>query len=301
MSFGEWFSYLAAAFGGGLVVKFLDIVYQEFRRRSDQSQSARRLVNQNLGPVLKAADELVGKLRSLADSDFKSLRNVDPKADRIENHDFSSLLFLLAKLWANIEMFRREGLSISVVGDARGRRFQSFMDCIESRRVRIVDRISQRAVAELMLNSDDGSRETCSFIEFVRRIETDPEAQRWVEPVIHVLSRTLHTSVRQRLLQYGAVIHAMIDTLDPDHQVTRSRPSYPNKLSKRSRQGLKYRVFGVYLKFIPEPEKYLGPPKGSPKQRNRRREGTLAPLQERHIRCAAFIRLMRHFASRNQR
>ena len=301
MSFEEWFSYLAAAFGGGLVVKFLDIVYQEFRRHSDQSQSARRLVNQNLGPVLKAADELVGKLRSLADSDFKSLRNVDSNANPIENHDFSSLLFLLAKLWANIEMFRRKGLSISVVGDARGRRLQSFMDCIESRRVRIVDRISQRAIAELMLTGGDESRETSSFIEFVRRIETDPEAQRWAEPLVHILSRTLHTSVRQRLLQYGIVIHAMIDTLDPDHQVTRSRPSYPNKLSKRSRQGLKYRIFGVYLKFIPEPGKYLGSPKSDPKRRYRRREGTLAPLQERHIRCAALIRLMRHFASRNQR
>ena len=161
-------------------------------------------------------------------------------------------------------MFRQEGLSISVVADARGRRFQSFMDCIESRRVRIVDRISQRAVAELMLAGGNGSREMSSFIEFVQRIETDPEAQRWVEPLIRVLSRTLHTSVRQRLLQYGVVVHAMIDTLDPAHQVTRSRPSYPNKLSKRSRQDLKYRVFGVYLNFIPEPGKYLGSPKRRP-------------------------------------
>lgn len=246
------------------MVKLLDILYQEFRHRSDQSQSAQQLVNQNLGPVLKAADELVGKLRSLADSDFKSLRNVDPTANRIENHDFSSLLFLLAKLWANIEVFRREGLSISVVADARGRRFQSFMDCMESRRVRIIDRVSQRAIAELMLSCGDGGREPCSFVDFVQRIETDPEAQRWMEPLVLVLSRTLHTSVRQSLLQYGVVIHAMIDTLDPDHQVTRSRPSYPNKLSKRSRQGLKYQVFGVYLKFIPEPGKYLGPPKRRP-------------------------------------
>ena len=264
MALEEWIRILAAAFGGGLVVKLLDILYQEIRRRSDRHQSARRLVNENLGPVLKAADELVGKLRSLADADFKSLHKVDAKATRIENHDFTSLLFLLAKLWASIEIFRQEGLSISVVADARGRRFQSFMDCIESRRVRIVDRISQRAVAELMLAGGDGSREMSSFIEFVQRIESDPEAQRWVEPLIRVLSRTLHTSVRQRLLQYGVVVHAMIDTLDPAHQVTRSRPSYPNKLSKRSRQDLKYRVFGVYLNFIPEPRKYLGSPKRRP-------------------------------------
>ena len=138
--------------------------------------------------------------------------------------------------------------------------------CIESRRVRIVDRISQRAVAELTLagGNGDGRGDVCSFIEFVRKVESDPEAQRWMEPLKHFLSRTLHTSVRQRLLQYGVIAHAMIDTLDPEHQVSRSRPSYPNKLSKRTKQSLKYRVFGVYLKFIPEPRKHLGSPKRRP-------------------------------------
>ena len=269
MAIDEWIRVLAAALGGGLVVKLLDLAYQEIRRRSDRSHSARRLIDHNLGPVLKAADELVGKIRSLTDDGFKSIHRLDPNADRIENHDFSSLLFLLARLWANIETFRREGLAISVVADERGRQFQCFMDCIESRRVRIVDRISQRAVAELMLagGSGDGRGEMCSFIEFVRKVENDPEAQRWVEPLKHFLSRTLHTSVRQKLMQYGVIVHAMIDTLDPDHQVSRSRPSYPDRLSKRTRQDLKYRVFRVYLEFIPEPRKYLGSPKRRPQER----------------------------------
>ena len=59
-----------------------------------------------------------------------------------------------------------------------------------------------------------------------------------------------HTADRQRLLRYGIVIHAMVDTLDPDHDITRDRPSYPHKLSKKSRRDLKYRVFHVYLKFV---------------------------------------------------
>lgn len=267
MADAEWIKLLVAAFGGGLTVKLLDILYQEIRRRSERSQSAQRFVDEHLDPLLKAADELVGKLRSLADEDFKSLRGINPRADRLENHDFSSLLFLLAKLWANIEIIRHEGLSIAIVKDTRGQRLQNFMDCIESRKVRIVDRISQRAVGELMLTRRDGVLETIHFIEFVRLIECDPEARRWVSPVTRVLSRTQHTSVRQRLLQYGAVIHAMIDTLDPDHLVTRDRPSYPHKLSKKSWRDLKYRVFGLYLKFIPNPGKYLGPPKrGGPKK-----------------------------------
>ena len=263
MDIYEWLKLLAAAFGGGVTVKFFDILYQEFRRRTESSESAKRFVDEHLDPLLKAADELVGKLRSLAAEDFKSLHDVDPGTARSENRDFSSLIFLMAKLWANIEMIRREGLSVSIVKDVRGQRLQGFMGCIESRRARIVDRISQRAVGELMLTrrNDGAAPETILFIEFVRLIENDPEAQRWLSPLTHTLSRTRHTSERQRLLRYGIVIHAMIDTLDPDHEVTRVRPSYPNKLSKKSWRDLKYRVFGQYLKFVPKPGKYLGPPK----------------------------------------
>ena len=263
MDIYEWLKLLLAAFGGGLIVKILDILYQEFRRRSERSESAKRFVDAHLDPLLKAADELVGKLRSLASEDFKSLHNVDPGTDRIENRDFSSLIFLIAKLWANIEIIRREGLSVSIVKDVRGQRLQNFMDCIESRGVRVADRASQRAAGELMLTrrNDGATLETLLFIEFVRLIESDHEAQRWLLPLTRTLSRTRHTSERQQLLRYGIVIHAMIDTLDPDHEVTRARPSFPNKLSKKSWRDLKYRVFGQYLKFVPESGKYLGPPK----------------------------------------
>ena len=45
--------------------------YQEVRRGSERRRTARRFVDEHLDPVLKAADELVGKLRSLAMADFK--------------------------------------------------------------------------------------------------------------------------------------------------------------------------------------------------------------------------------------
>ena len=258
----EWFRLVAAALGGGLVVKFLDILYEELRRRSDKSEAAKRFVDEHLDPLLKAADELVGKIVSLAGEDFKSLRGVASKADRIDNHDLVGLVFLLAKFWANIEIFRREGLSVSIVKDSRGLRLQDFMNSIESRGVRIVDRISQRAVGELMLTDrKDGPLQTRLFVDFVRSLESDPQATRWLFPVARTLSRTWHISERQRLLKYGIVIHAMIDSLDPRHQVTRRRPSYPNKLSNRAWRDLKYKVFGQYLTFVAEPEKYIGPPK----------------------------------------
>lgn len=190
-----WFHLVTAALGGGLIVKFLDIIYQEFRRIFEQARSAKHFVDEHLDPLLKAADELVGKLRSLAEDDFKSLRNLRKGLEKIDNHDFGSLLFLLGRFWAQIEVIRTEGLSVSIVRDKRGKRLQAFMDCIESRRVRIVDRITQRAVGELMLIRRDGALETITFIEFVRLIETNSEAQRWIRSTARVLSRTGHTEV----------------------------------------------------------------------------------------------------------
>jgi hypothetical protein len=259
----EWFRLLTAAFGGGLIVKALDILYQEIRRLLERSQSARRFVDEHLDPLLKAGDELVGKLRSLAEEDFKPFRDVGFDLSRIDNHDFSGLLFLLARFWAQIEIIRQEGLSVSIAKDVRGRRLQNFFDCLESRRVRIVDRISQRAVGELMLIKRNGKYGTKTFIDFIHSAESDAEVRRWLEPAAKFLSRAHHTTERQKLLLYGAVIHALIDTLDHRHEVTRERPSYPNKLSKKTWRDLKYRVFGQYLSFI-EPSKYLGPPKRRP-------------------------------------
>ncbi len=212
--------------------------------------------------MLKAADEVVGKLRSLANEDFKSLRRLSSSSIGTENHDLIGLLYFLSNLWAHIEIFRARGLSITLSKDKRGEYFQCFTDCLESRRVRLVDRITQRAIGEKMQVRYNGKRETITFVEL---FEGDDEARRWLNPVARILERTLHTSERQHLLQYGTIVHAMIDTLDPNHQVTRERPSYPHKLSKKTRISLKYRVFGIYLKFVKHQQKYLGPPKRRPR------------------------------------
>lgn len=253
---------LVAAFGGGLVVKLLDILHVEVRKRFEGRISARQFVDENLDPVLKAADELVGKLRSLSNEDFRTLHRAH--TPRLHQLDFLGLLYLLAKLWANIEIFRQAGLTVSITDDDRGEKFSRFMDCLESRKVRIVDRLSQRAVAELVLDRKKDRHGTIPFIEFVRLFEENDETKRWIEPVVHVLERVKHTGERQRLLLYGVVLHAMVDSLDPKHQVSRERPSFSNKLSKKSWRDLNYRVFGVYLTFVSRPQKYLGPPKRRP-------------------------------------
>jgi len=101
---------------------------------------------------------------------------------------------------------------------------------------------------------------TITYIEFIRRAAA-PETIRWLEPLRKILVRAWHTTQKQHLLQYLIVLHALIDTLDKEHLVTRDRPTISNKLSRRSWRDLNYRVFGVYLRFVVDRQKYLGLPR----------------------------------------
>jgi hypothetical protein len=269
----SWGQLFAAALGGGFTVKLLDIAYQEFRHRKTRSLTAEEFVDQHLGPLLKTADELVGKLRSLAEVDFKPIHRVEPDENCLSNHEFSSLLYLFGRFWARIELVRHKGLSVNMGKDKRGAELQHFLDCLESRRVRIVDRILQRAVGEVFVSNDD----TVSFVGFVHNFQDDPKSRQWIMPLAKFLSRTEHTTERQRLLQYGTVLHALIDTLDSKHLVTRERPALPNKLSQRSWADLNYRVFGLYLKFVSNRQKYIGPPKKAARKKGRQAVRTLEP------------------------
>jgi hypothetical protein len=258
--------------GSAFTVKLLDIAYQEIRRRFERSQTATRFVDEHLDPILKAADELVGKLHSLGREDFRSMHNTSPDAAPTDNNDLGGLIFLFARFWAQIEIFKREGLSIAISQDERGRQLESFFDCLESTRVRLIDRTEQRAIGETILELQADRLRTITYIEFIRRARTE-ETSNWLEPLRIILVRAWHTKQKQQLLQYLTVLHALIDTLDKDHLVTRARPTIPNKLTRQSWRDLNYRVFGVYLKFVSDHQKYLGPPrsgglKGEARRRN---------------------------------
>lgn len=202
-----------AALGGGVAVKLLEFAFDEIKEWRTGRTDHSRNVDRNLEPLLRSGDELVGKLRSLAEQDFLPIRRAD--SDNLSDPGFGSLVYLFVQFWSEVEIIRFRGLSSQVAKSKRGRQVQAFLRCLESRRLRLIDRISQRAV--------DG------------------------------------VEGRQRVLQYAAVVHALIDTLDKDRLVTRNRPAIPNKLNKRSKRDMTYRVFGVYLKFVDNPGKYLGP------------------------------------------
>jgi len=283
-----WLSLFGAALGGGVSVKLLDIAHQEARHFFSRSSRRQDYVEKCINPLLRAADEVVGKIHSVAKEDFRTFYHIESDGTGQYNSDFINLLFLITKFWAALEEIRRENDLGSVHKNPKGQKIQKFINCLESRRVRIIDRISQRAVSEIASESQSNERETVSFITFVRMLENDAEAKRWIGPLYEFLTRLRHTKERQRILVYVAIIHSMIDEIDPKHKVTKSRSSYSNKLSKKSRDALKYRVFRHYLPFISNPEKYIGPPRGRP-YAVEWRAGLWPPQGGRHIRWATLI------------
>jgi hypothetical protein len=253
-----WLALFVAALGGGFTVKALEIGHQEFRTWKTRRSEDTKTIDVSLEPLLRAADELVGKLRSLAEQDFIPIRDADTSG--LDDMGFASLVYLFVQFWSEVETVRFRGLSVAVAKSERGKQTQAFLTCLESRRVRLIDRISQRALGEAVLSNG----RTMNFVEFMKSYDSDPYVKRWLKPLIEVLSTTQDRGKRQKILQYGTVIHAFIDTLDKKHIVTKDRPATPNKLNANSWKDLNYRVFGVYLTFVKDRPKYIGPPKRRP-------------------------------------
>lgn len=252
----NWFELLSAAISGGLIVKLLDYAYSEYRRRSEKSESAKALVNKHLDPILKASDELVGKLRSIASKDIYDF-NISLESKEIEHQiPITSILYLIGQFWSRIQILYMESVYVNLGCHSSGKKLLSFIKTLESGKIRIVDRSLQRGIGEVLIKRQGNQLRTMTYHEFVENYISSEKTRPWFQPLVSLLGKTKHTRDRQRLLVYGTIIHALIDTLDPKHMTTKKRPGWANKLTKISRNDLRYRVFPVYLSFVTNPEKY---------------------------------------------
>ncbi len=168
-------------------------------------------------------------------------------------------LYLFAHFWSRIQILRLEGLFVDLSATKDGKRLLAFLRTLESSRIRILDREFQRGIGELLIERSGGDLTALTFYEFAEWYWKDPALQSWFAPLHHQIQNTHHTRYRQRLLVYGTVVHALINTLDSKHRVTTELTSWANKLSKRSRVVLEYQVFGFYLQFVKNPRQYTRP------------------------------------------
>jgi hypothetical protein len=252
-----WRDLVLAALSGGAILKFAEYAYSEFRQRVATRKTARALVARHLDPLLKSADEVVAKIASLAREDFTEFRHAQHDSDRIADQiSHTSLLYLLGQLWARVQILRLESEYADLARDRQGRKIRAFFFALESTRNRLVERAWQRAIGECLIIRTEGTYSVSTYREFVDRYMSESRLREWFSPLSNLLNRCHHTRVRQRLLLYGVLLNAFVDTLDPKHEVSRNRPPWPNKLSRKSRRELQHRVFSVYLPFVKRPERY---------------------------------------------
>lgn len=249
----SWWDLLFAAISGGGVVKLIDYLYMEYRRQSEAKETSKQIVNRHLDPVLKAADELVGKMRSLAQDDFVEFKN----SLILDNLELLNFCYLFAQFWARVQILRIESIYVNLSDNSTGKNLKAFLDALESKSVQIIDRPNQRAIGELLIKETSQSLSTLTFYEFVNCYKSDPDMKEWLNPLIDLLKSVDTPKFKKSLLTYGVILHALIDTLDPKHSVTKNREGWANKLTKQSCRDLKFRVFRIYLPCVSNVDKYV--------------------------------------------
>src|SRR4030067_1520636 len=184
-----WWDILAAALSGGVVVKVLDYLYNEYRRSTESSKSAKDVVNKHLDPILKAADELVGKIRSLAQSDFgEILKTSKKKGAGIEGvMPLLEVVFLFAQFWARIQILRMESVYINLSSNKTGKQLLEFIRALEAQKTRLVDRAWQRGMGEALIEYNDKNLRCNNYYEFLNKYLSISEYTAWFQPLILLL------------------------------------------------------------------------------------------------------------------
>jgi hypothetical protein len=255
----NWWDILAAALSGGFVVKLLDYAYDEYKRRSEVSKSAKELVNKHIDPILKAADEIVGKIRSLAQSDFQEIIFAQKKKEDPDSKmPLLEIIFLFGQFWARIQILRMESIYLNLASDRIGHQLLMFIRALEATRTRLVDRAWQRGIGEALIEGNENGFRAMNYYEFMEKYSSSDQFKKWFHPIMQILNRINHTSERQRLLVYGVILHALVDALDEKHLVSGDRPGWANKLTVKSQKELRFRIFKVYLSFVKFSERYYG-------------------------------------------
>jgi hypothetical protein len=244
---------IIAALLGGLVVKLLDIGYSEYKLRSQKDKNSREHTLKNISPVLRSGDHLISKIKKLADEDFKS---VVLKANGLLTADTLEVLYLLAHFYACLFLLMHKIDLMSQVTKDDAKNILTFLDLFENKKIRLIERLNQQAISQILMKREKDGYEMMSFPEFVEELEKKDSLERWISPLKELVLRLNHTKERQLLLKHGVLVHVFIDHFDPQHQATRDRPSYPNKLSERTRKDLVFRIFKIYLPFVHNTAKY---------------------------------------------
>lgn len=239
---------------GWEVIKF---VFPEIQRLLNERKKAKESFYAILEPILKSADELFGKLDSLAKEDFATFINPDNSNSINPEHNKKYVLYLFAQFWGCLEMLRIENQYIKISKLKRGKQLLRFIDTFESRKYRILDRSFQRIIGEAVIAEERQRFRLMTLKNFLLEIEVPASnLGKWIMGLNDVLDSVNNKEKRQVILIYGIIVAALIDNFDPKYKTVRRRALYINKLSVDSKRRIKTHLLSYHLNFLKNKSKF---------------------------------------------
>lgn len=254
----EVFNILLASLTGAFAWEVFKFFYPDVKQYFKNRIVAKKVFYDNLDPILKAASELYGKIESLAKEDFATFINLKNSNSSNPVHNQKYVLYLFAQFWAQLEYLRLQSQYIDLSKIKKGNQLLRFVETIESRKHRILDRSMQRIIGECLISSKDQKFRIMTLKDFLEALENENNTlSKWTGELEKKLFSVRDKQQRQTILRFGVIVASLIDHFDPNYKTVRRRDVYKNKLSPKSKELLNESLFGHYLSFIKNKTKYF--------------------------------------------
>jgi len=244
--------YVATIMGSVTLWKLFEFFYPDVRDYFLSRIKAKEVFNKNLDPILKASNELLGKITSMSRNDFDILRE-----EEIDENEIMYILYLFANFWSRLTILKIESDFTALARIKKGEELLIFISALEARRNRIIDRYKQRMIGEAIIDKASSPLKPLTMFEFFQLYkEDDSPIKEYFEDLKLAVKEAKHRANRQQILLYGMIVHSIIEHFDPKHKLIRKRNPYVNKLSEKTKEELEKRVFGNFLPFVKKPSKF---------------------------------------------
>ena len=250
-------TYLIALVSGGAIWEGLKFFYPDIKRPIQARIDAKKSFYKNLDPILKSANEFYGKIESLSKEDFSTFIAPANSNSKKPEHNQNYICYLFAQFWAQLEYLRLESQYTSLSRINKGEELLKFIDTIESRKYRILDRSLQRIIGESLITEEKQKFRVLTLKEFLDGVN-NPEStlSNWINYLKEVLNNTSDKEQRQIILRFGIIVTALMEHFDPKYKTVRQRSVYKNKLNPKSKRIIKEHLMKRYLSFVKKKDRY---------------------------------------------
>jgi len=253
----ELLQIIIAFISGGVIWEGFKFFYPDLKRPIISRIHAKRTLYKNIDPIIKSASELYGKLESLAKEDFSTFIKPVNSNSLNPEHNKKYVLYLFAQFWAQLEYLRLESQYTSLSNIKSGKQLLRFIETIESRKYRILDRSVQRIIGESLIINKEQKFKVMTLKEFFDELNNhESTLSKWIKDLESIFDNVQDKEQRQIILRFGVIVALFIDHFDPKHKTVRRRKVYKNKLSVKSKRMIKNNLLNYYLEFIKDKTRY---------------------------------------------